>query len=75
MIPIVVDALGTVLKSIERKLEELEIIGCTKPSRPQHCIDQLKYLKESWRLEKTCCYSDSSERSPDKAGVKKTREE
>ena len=33
-------------------------------------IEQLEYLEESWRPEETCCHSASSERPPDKVGVK-----
>ena len=40
-------------------------------SKLQHCWDQPKYRKESWRPERTCCLSASSERLSANASVKK----
>ena len=64
MIPIVVGALETVPKNLEKRLNELEIKGELKPSRPQ------QYLEEFWRLEETCCHSDFSEKPTVKADMK-----
>ena len=32
----------------------------SRPSRPQHCWNQLEYWEESWRSKETCCHSDFS---------------
>ena len=41
-----------------------------RPSKLQHYQDQTKYWEESWRLEETCCHSDSSGKLSANAGVK-----
>ena len=41
-----------------------------KPSIPQHYYNCLGYLKGSWRLEETCCHSNSREKPLVKVGVK-----
>ena len=66
MIPIVIGALGTVLKDLERGLKELEIGGQLK----QHCWDSPEYWEKYWRPKGTCCNSDSTERTSANAGVK-----
>ena len=59
---IVVSLLGTVLKILERELEELEI-------RERNETIQTALLR-STRVQETCCHSDFSERRNVKAGVK-----
>ena len=66
LITIIVGALGTVPKCLERGLEELEIIW--KTSRLQ-----LKYWEESWRSEETRCHSDSCEVPPADVSVKSSQ--
>ena len=41
-----------------------------KPSKLQHYWERREYWKESWRLEETCCHSNSSERPSSNADVK-----
>ena len=41
-----------------------------RSSKLQHYWDRPEYWEESWRLEKTCCYSNSSERQSAKTNVK-----
>ena len=57
VIPIVIDALGMILKGLIKGMEELEIRGHTETIQ-----DQPEYWGEFWRLEETCCHSDSSKR-------------
>ena len=57
VIPIVVSALGTVTKWLVKGLEYLEIKG---PSKLLHYWDRPEYWEESWKLEETCCHSNSS---------------
>ena len=68
-----VGALGTVLKGLEKKDQrnrksELE----SRPSRFQHCYNQVEFSEESWKPEETCCHIDSNERELVK-GEKHTR--
>ena len=66
VIPCVTGALRTVTKDLVPTLEDLEIRG---PSKLQNCWDRPEYYEESWRLEETCCHSDSSERILPNAGL------
>ena len=55
-----VGALGIVLKSLVKKLEELGIRRRIKTL----CRDQPEYWEESWNPEETCCHSDSCKKLP-----------
>ena len=46
VIPIVVGALGTVHKSLEKGVEELEIRGLTETIRTRVFLDRTEYSKE-----------------------------
>ena len=54
VIPFIIDALGTVTKVLAQRLEDLETSG----DFPKY--DRPGYWEESWRLEGTCCHSDSN---------------
>ena len=41
-----------------------------RPSKLQHCWDRSAYWEVSWRLEETCCHSDSSGEPSAYTGVK-----
>ena len=60
LIPIVTGAPGTNPKGLVRELEDIEIGG----HRPE-------YKEKFWRLEETCCHSNSSEKPSAKPDVKK----
>ena len=45
-----------------------------RPSKRQHYWERPEYWEESWRLEKTCCHSDSSEKPSANADVKNSNE-
>ena len=62
IIPIVTGAFGTVSKGLLKGLEDLEV--------GRHYWEWPEYWEESWRLEETCCHSDSSERPLANADVK-----
>ena len=66
MISIVVGALETILKG----LEDLEISGQKETIQTITLLRLTRILEESWRLEETCCYSDSSEKPSANTGVK-----
>ena len=68
VIPIVISALGTVPKGLERRLEKIEIGGKIKSIQTTPLLRLTKI--ESLRPEETCCHSDSSERPSVNAGVK-----
>ena len=61
IIPIVIGAFGTVIKGWLKGLEDMEIRGWVETI--QHYWERAEYWEESWRLEETCCHSNSSERS------------
>ena len=67
IIPIEIDALGTVNKRLVKELEDLEI------RERQHYRDRPEYKEESWRLEQTYCPSNSSKKSSFSAGVKNSK--
>ena len=61
IIPIVIGAFGTVTKGLLKGLEDLELADRWRPSKQQHYWERPEYWEEPWRLEETCCRSDSSE--------------
>ena len=44
-----------------------------RPSKQQHYWKRPEYWKESWRLEETCCHSNSSEKPSVGADVKNSK--
>ena len=71
IIPIVIGAYSTVTKGMVEGLEDLEITGRVEPSKLLHYWDRPDYWEDSWRLEETCCHSNSSEKQSSYFGVKK----
>ena len=67
MIPIVIGVPGIVKKGWLKGLKDLKKEDEWRPSKLLHYWDQPEYREESWRLEKTCCHSDSSERQSPKS--------
>ena len=63
----VIDALGTAPKGLERRLEEMEIKGRVESIQT---TDWPEYWEESWKGEKTCCQPDFNERPSANAGGK-----
>ena len=59
IILIVIGAFGTITKGL---LKGLELADEWRPSKPLHYCERPEYWEESWRLEETCCHSNSSER-------------
>ena len=55
VVPVMVEIVS---KNLENNLDELKIKGKVKYSRPQHYLDWLGYLDETWRPKETCCHSD-----------------
>ena len=65
IIPIVIGAFGTVTKGLLKRLENE-----WRPFKLQHYWEQPEYWEESWRLEETCCHSNSSEKLSAKTDMK-----
>ena len=61
IIPIVIGAIGTVTKGLLKGLEDLQVGGR---------VETIQTTEESWRLEATCCHSDTSEKPSAKTDVK-----
>ena len=66
VMPIVIGTLGRVTEGLVKGQEEE-----WRQFKQQHCYDEPEYLEESWKLEETCCHSDSSERQSANTGIKK----
>ena len=73
IIPIVFGAVVTVTKRLFKRLEDLEVWGRKENSKLQHCWEWPEYLEESWLLEETCSYSNSSEKPSAKTDVKNSQ--
>ena len=71
IIPIIIGAFGTVTKGLLKGLEDLEVGG---PFKLLHYWERPEYWEESWRLEETCCHSDSSEKPSANADAKNSNE-
>ena len=67
-------AFWTVTKVLLKGLEDLELADGWRPSKRQHYWERTEYLEESWRLEETCCHSDSSEKPSANADEKSSNE-
>ena len=74
IIPIGMCAFGTVTKVLLKDLEDLEVSDEWIQTKLQHCWEWPEYWEESWRLEETCCHSNSSERPSANAEVKNSYE-
>ena len=73
IILIVTGDLGTVTKGLIMGLEDLEIRRKVETIKLLHYWDRSKYCEGSWRLEETCCHSNSSERPSANAAVKNSQ--
>ena len=60
LIPVVIGALGTLTKGLVQELEDLEIKGRVKTIQTTALLRSV--WEEFWRLEVTCCLSDSKRR-------------
>ena len=68
VIPVVTCALKTLPKGLVKGLEDLEIRRQVEKIQQQH---RLEYREDTWRLEETCCHSNSSKKKKlANAGVK-----
>ena len=74
IIPIVICAFGTGTKGLLKGLEELEVGGWEENIQTTTLLRTIRILRKPWRLEETCCHSDSSEKSPAYADVKNSNE-
>ena len=70
IIPIVIGAFGMVTKGLLKGLEDLEVGGGVESIKQLHYWKRPEYWEESWRLEETCCHSDSSEKPSANTDVK-----
>ena len=74
IIPIVIGAFGTVTKGLLKGLEDLEVSGRVETILTTTLLRMARIEEESWRLEETCCHSDSSEKPSANADVKNSNE-
>ena len=75
VIPVITGALVMILKDLVKRLEVLEVRVQAETIQTTAFKNWPEYREESWRLEKTCCLSDSNERPSADAGVKNSQRE
>ena len=68
IVPIVISALGTITKGLLKGLEDLEVGG-----RVETIKTTAESWDESWRLEETCCHSNSGEKLSANTDVKNSK--
>ena len=62
IIPIIIGAFGTETKGLLKGMEDLEVGGWEEIAKQLRYWERPEYWEESWRLEETCCHSNSSEK-------------
>ncbi len=72
IIPIVIGAFGTVTKGLLKGMVGLEVGGRVETIQTTALLRTAR--EESWRLEETCCLSNSSERPSANPDVKNSNE-
>ena len=73
IVPIVIGALATITKGLLKGLEDLEVGWRVETIQSTACWERPESWEESWRLEETCCHSDSSEKPSANADVKNSK--
>ena len=71
IIPIVIDAFGTVTKRLLKALEDLEVGGRVETIQTTILLRTARILR---RVQDTCCHSDSREKPSAKTDVKSSNE-
>ena len=66
---IVIGTFGTVTKGLLKGLEDLEFGEGVQTTQTAALLRTVRILEESWRLQETCCHSNSSERPSANADV------
>ena len=74
IIPIVIGAFGTVTKGLRKGLKDLGVGERVEIIQTTALLRTVEYWEVSWRLEQTCCHSNSSEKSSANADVKNSYE-
>ena len=73
IVPIVISAFGTVTEGSLKGLEDLEVGRRVGTIKWQHFWERPESWDESWRLEETCCHSNSSEKPSANTDVKNSK--
>ena len=73
IVPIVIGAFGTVTEGSLKGLEDWKLADEWRPSKRQHFWRRTEYWEESWRLDESCCHSNSSERPSANVDVKNSK--
>ena len=74
IVPIVIGAFGRVTKGLLKGLEDLEDGGRVETIQTTTLLRTARILRKLWRLEETCCHSNSSEILSANASVKHSNE-
>ena len=70
IVPIVIGAFGTIAKGLLKGLEDLEVGGWVETIQMTALRGTARILRRVWRLEETCCHSNSSEKPSANTDVK-----
>ena len=73
IMPIVIGALDTITKRLLKGLGDLEVGGRVETIQTTALLRRPESWDESWRLEETCCYSNSSEKPSANTDVKNSK--
>ena len=74
IIPFVIGAFGTVTKGLSKGLEDLEVGERVETIQTTALLRRLQCGEESWKLEQSCCHTNSREIPSFNADVKNSRE-
>ena len=74
IVSIVIGALGTLTKGLLKGLEDLEVGGRVETIQTTALLRTARIGDESWRLEETCCHSNSSEKPSANTDEKNSKE-
>ena len=72
ILPVMIGAFGSITKGLLKGLEDLEVGGRVETIQTTALLKTVR--EESWRFEKFCCHSNSSEKPSADADMKKSKE-
>ena len=73
VIPIVIGAFSTITEGLSNGLDDLEIRELMETIQTTTLLRAARILRRVWRLEETCCHSNSSERPSANADEKNSQ--
>ena len=71
--PIVIGTFGTVTEGLLKGREDLEVGGLVETIQMTAMLRTARIQRRTWRLEETCCHSNSSEKPSANTDVKNSK--